>query len=421
MKLNTRAHSDHRAPSMMSPPQPAGNGRPRIALFTDTGAGRPNGVTTTLDAVIRHAPPDLDPHVYTLPASDHSAPGYTALASQRIPIPFGNGAQIHAPRLAAMSRCLSRDRAVAIHLTTPGPAALLARRLADRLGLPLLGSYHTELGAYTTRVGRSRSLGVLVQAYLRWLYGACERILVPSEATRTGLIAHGWKPERLALWTRGVDTVMFTPERRSSELRRQWHVSDDRPAILYVGRLSRDTGLELLIPLGDLLDAHRIPYRLVFAGDGPMLGSLRWRFPDAVFTGSIEHSAVGEVMASADLFLFPSETDTAGTVVLEAQACGLPVLVTDRGGSVEQMADGLTGYVCSAGSERDFCWRVAHLVADVERRRALGRAARGLALERTWPDTLRPLFASYRAVIQGREAIAGPHRRPSSRAAAHVS
>jgi glycosyltransferase involved in cell wall biosynthesis len=139
-----------------------------------------------------------------------------------------------------------------------------------------------------------------------------------------------------------------------------------------------------------------------------------------VFTGTVPHAAMGEIMASADIFLFPSETDTAGNVVLEAQACGLPVLVTDRGGPRENIRNGETGFVCSAGSERDFCWHAAQLLADHERRRRMGRTARAFASARTWPEALRPLFASYQESLRSAATRTGDRGRLSQRASAHV-
>jgi glycosyltransferase involved in cell wall biosynthesis len=283
--------------------------------------------------------------------------------------------------------------------------------------VPLIGSYHADAGAFAARVTGSRQAGRLVHAYVRWLYGSCERILVPSEAMRASLLEQGWPHDRLARWTCGVDTAMFSPERRSPTLRRRWRVSDERPAILYPGRLSAADELTLLVSLRELLDTYRLPYRFVLAGDGALARKLRHLLPEAVFTGAIDQESLGEVMASADLCIFPSETETAG--ILEAQASGVPALVADRGPAREQMVADVTGYVCAAGCERDFCWHAARLLVDLERRRAMGRAARLAALTREWPEALRPLFACYRAL--GRRGAPARRRRLSSRAAAPAS
>jgi glycosyltransferase involved in cell wall biosynthesis len=149
-----------------------------------------------------------------------------------------------------------------------------------------------------------------------------------------------------------VDTTHFTPARRSASLRERWRVSADRPALLYVGRVSREKGLHLLPAIGAALEARGLRHRLVIAGDGPMRRELAAACPDAVFLGSLGRDAVADAFASADLFVFPSTTDTAGNVVLEAQASGLPVVVSDRGGPRENIDPDSSGLVAAIPAPR---------------------------------------------------------------------
>ena len=143
----------------------------RIAVLTDNDFGKVNGVTTTLKALLSHAPLDVRPHIYTFAGEAAHRPGYTALRSWGLPIPFYREMRMYLPRLAELRARLAMDGVSAIHLTTPGPAGLAARRLAADLDLPLVGSYHTELGDYTARLSGSVRLGRLMQDYLRWIYG----------------------------------------------------------------------------------------------------------------------------------------------------------------------------------------------------------------------------------------------------------
>jgi glycosyltransferase involved in cell wall biosynthesis len=203
--------------------------------------------------------------------------------------------------------------------------------VARQLHLPMVGSFHTDLAAYTTVLSGSARLGALMREYMRWPYGKCLRVLVPSEATRQLLIDAKGHAERIDVWPRGVDTSLFSPEKRSARLRAEWRVADQRPAILYVGRASREKGLHFLPRIQGYLRGLRVDHRFIIAGEGPMLDELRQRLTDAVFTGVLSRDRVAEVFASSDLFVFPSRTDTAGNVVLEAQASGVPVVVTNRG------------------------------------------------------------------------------------------
>jgi glycosyltransferase involved in cell wall biosynthesis len=372
----------------------------RVAIFTDNDFDKVNGVTTTLRSVLRHAPVDVRPRIYTFSDLEIDEPEYLALRAMGFPIPYYGEMRIYVPRMRELARRLAGDGIALIHLTTPGPAGLAARYLARRLNLPLVGSFHTQLAEYTALLSGSPRLGRLMQHYLRWIYGGCQRVLVPSADTSRRLANDGWDADRLSVWQRGVDADVFSPARRSQRLRDEWHVSDRRPAILYAGRLSHEKGLALIEPLGALLHRHGIAHRFVLVGEGPMAPELRERCPDAVFTGRLPHHDVATAMASADVFVFPSDTDTAGNVVLEAQACGLPVLVTSAGGPKENLRPGKTGFVCRSADVLDFFTRVSELVHDVGRRRAMSEAARRYAASRPWAASLEPLFSVYRSAAE---------------------
>lgn len=367
-----------------------------VGIFTDNDFEKVNGVTTSLRAAIEHAPSDVQLRVYTCDSTGMDSPTYLSYKALGASIPFYPEMRMYVPPLFAMRRQAAKDRLDVIHLTTPGPVGLAAMYVASQLDLPMMGSFHTHLAEYAARLSGSRTLGSLMQQYLRWPYGKCRQILAPSEATRRVLIDSQMDPRRIKLWERGVSTSRFDPARRSEALRHAWGVSTHRPAVLYVGRLSREKGLAELEAVRGSLDGRAIAHRFVFVGDGPMRRELEAMFPDAVFMGTLAPEQVAEAMASADLFVFPSRTDTAGNVVLEAQASGLPVLVTDEGGPRENLVDGHTGVVCA--STHELARQVGGLCMREERRRVMGLAAREYALGRRWDAALAPLYACYREV-----------------------
>jgi glycosyltransferase involved in cell wall biosynthesis len=268
--------------------------------------------------------------------------------------------------------------------------------VASRLGLRMIGSFHTDLAEYTQLLSGSPWLGRMMQKYMRWPYGKCERVFAPSEATRDMLIRARFNPAKIDIWRRGVSATRFDPAKRSSALRERWSVTSRRPALLYVGRLSPEKGLSMLGPLSRHLDYAGIAHRLVFIGDGPMRKELEATCSGAVFTGTLSPDDVAVAMASADLFVFPSQTDTAGNVVLEAQASGLPVLVSRTGGPRENLRPGETGFACS--DVVDFAGRAAALVRNADRRNRFGHTAREYALTRPWETMLEPLYRTYAAV-----------------------
>lgn len=372
----------------------------RVAIFTDNDFDKVNGVTTALGAVLRHAPADIAPRIYTASTLGVDRPDYLSIAAPGVPIPFYAEMKMYWPSWRRFARRVREDGIRVLHLTTPGPLGLAALRVARQTGLPLVGSFHTHLEAYTATLSGSHRLGRWMSLYLRWMYNHCARVLAPSEDTRALLISRGTPADRLAIWPRGVDTELFQPSRRSASWRREWRVAEDRPALLYVGRLSREKGLLRLPLLSAALHRRGIDHRLVFAGDGPVRRELSDACPDAVFLGSLDRGAVATAFASSDVFVFPSTTDTAGNVVLEAQASGVPVVVSATGGPKENLLPGQTGLVCD---DDLVTWMdaLSWLTGSRETRRDMGEAARGYALTRRWDLALAPLYDAYRAVSRG--------------------
>jgi len=369
---------------------------PTVAIITDNDFDKVTGVTTTLKAVLRHAPSDLRIRVYTAADLAVDQPDYCAMASWGVGLPWYPEMRIYWPHVQRLRRMLAADGAQVLHITTPGPMCLAARWLWRRTHMPMIGSYHTHLGDYVTTYSGSGALGRGLETYMRWLYSPCRTVLVPSAATRTRLEMGGYPTHQLQVWSRGVETSCFQPAARSAVLRESWGVGDRRPAILYAGRLSSEKGLALMGPIQQALLRHGIAHRFVFVGDGPMRPALEAMCPDAVFLGSLSPAGVAQAMASADAFVFPSATDSLGNVVLEAQACGLPVLVTDQGGPQEHMVHGSTGWVCPAGDAAAFTDRLAALLSDASLRRSMGHAAVTYATSRSWPVALAPLYDAWR-------------------------
>jgi glycosyltransferase involved in cell wall biosynthesis len=366
-----------------------------VAIFTDNDFDKINGVTTTLTAALRYAPSSLRLRVYTAATLAVNTPEYLAVRSFGMPIPFYRDMRMYVPRLFEFVARARADRIDVIHLTTPGPIGLAALFVAWRLRLPIVGSFHTDLAAYTTTLSGSARLGSLMREYMRWPYGKCVKILAPSSHTRRLLIESGADPAKVDLWLRGVDTALFNPGRRSDALRDSWHVSRRRPALLYVGRVSKEKQLLTLPLIQERLHALGIEHRFVIAGGGPLLSDLQARMPEAVFTGPLSRQAVADVFASSDLFVFPSRTDTAGNVVLEAQASGLPVVVSVTGGPRENMLAERTGTVCHTDDANEWAGAIAAVLCHQSRHAAMRIAARDYALTRTWEMAMQPLYRAY--------------------------
>ena len=376
----------------------------RVAVFTDNDFAKVNGVTTTLSALLRYAPSGVRPRVYTHSDIAADEPEYLALGAPGIGIPFYREMKVYLPRFRRLCAEARRDGIELIHLTTPGPVGFAALHAAQELRVPLIGSYHTNLGTYLRMLSGSRRLERWLRSYMRWLYARCERVFVPSEATGAMLVDDGIDPARIGLWVRGVDAETFSPRHRSPDLRAAWKLDGGALALAYVGRVSREKGLAMLPDVERRLCAAGVEHRWVIVGDGPYRQELERRLDNAVFLGTLLHADVARPLASADVFVFPSCTDTAGNVVLEAQACGLPVLVSDRGGPRENLRPDESGLVCRGGRVEDLADAIVGLASNPARRRAMARAARGYALSRRWERSLAPLYDAYRNLAVRRHA-----------------
>jgi phosphatidylinositol alpha 1,6-mannosyltransferase len=389
----------------------------RIAVFTDADFDHASGLTTALGALLRHAPPDVRPRIYTLADLDVDEPDYLALRSPALPFRLGGAWPLHLPRVRELERRLASDEIGAIHMSTPGVAGLAAKYLACRTGLPLVGSLDTAgvtaALAGETRTSRRRHRARVLSQYFKWIYGACVKLLVPSTDAVTRLAGAGWNATRIVVWPGAVDTVAFTPARRSQRLRSEWHVSDRRPAILCVRPTIRGSGVELIEPLGSLLHRQGVAHRFIVVGEGAAQAGLREACPDAMFAGHLSQRDLATVMASADLLLWPDDGGTAGLVLLEAQASGLPVLVANCGNARDYMRPDLTGMACHAHDVLGFAARAAQLLTDPGQRHRMGEAARRFAQSRSWPASLERVYSIYREAGPPGALGAPPAARPA--------
>jgi glycosyltransferase involved in cell wall biosynthesis len=268
----------------------------RILLVTDAWSPQVNGVVRTLQTVrgecenLGHRIEVVSPDRF----STFACPTYPEIRLALNPM----------PRLA---RIVEEFRPEAVHIATEGPLGLAARRLMLRAKFPFTTSYHTRFPEYVAaRFPVPTALGY---AYMRWFHGPSHGMMVATETVASELIERRF--DNIRRWSRGVDTVLFHPERaRPLDL--------PRPVFLYVGRIAVEKNLAAFLALD-------LPGTKLLVGAGPQAAELKRRYPTAVFAGPRFGEALAEAYASADVFVFPSRTDTFGLVLLEALASGVPV------------------------------------------------------------------------------------------------
>ena len=336
-----------------------------MAILAD-GIGSTHGVTRTIEEIRQRGVPGFEIEVVgTDPEVDLRLP-----AVAEIDVPYYPGLSIGVPSLPAAVQLLADGGFDAIHVCSPGPAGIAGVLVARALGLPLVGSYHTELTAYAgLRSGQQHVADAMALA-VGAFYNACDVVLSPSVASDAALAGIGMAAEKIMRWDRGVDTARFDPALRGTRL-----LQPRRLEVLYSGRITREKGADLLAEAFLLARARDPRLHLVLAGGGPEQEQLAERLgAHATFLGWLSGAELARTYANADLFLFPSATDTFGQVILEAQASGLPVVAVAEGGPLSLIEDRVTGLLCEASAPA-LAEAVLELAASPLLRESLSRAA----------------------------------------------
>jgi glycosyltransferase involved in cell wall biosynthesis len=290
----------------------------RIAIVSDAWHPQINGVVTTLGKTVEAAT-----------SLGHEVRLISAEGMRSIPCPSYPEIRLALRPGPAVRARLQQFAPEALHIATEGPLGIAARAYATRRGVPFTTSYHTQFPDYARqRWGIPASIGY---AYLRHFHRPAVRTLVGTETVRTNLQARGFG--HLVLWSRGVDTALFQPD---AAARREAEALWPRPIMLYAGRVAVEKNLEAFLRTD-------LPGTRLVVGDGPALEGLRARYPRAVFLGYRFGVNLARVMAGADVFVFPSRTDTFGIVMLEAMACGLPVAAFPVQGPLDVVRQRVTG------------------------------------------------------------------------------
>ncbi len=279
-----------------------------------------------------------------------------------------------------------------VHIATEGPLGHSALAVARRLGLRVFSDFHTRFHAYSRHYG----MGLLARpivAGLRRFHNRTDCTLVPTEELAAELRALGFR--KLRVLARGVDTRLFDPAHRDPALRRSWGVNPTDPVALCVGRLAAEKNLPLVLAAYRALRAMQPVARLVLVGDGPLAARLRVGHPEIVFAGTRSGADLAAHYASADLFLFPSLTETFGNVTLEAMASGLAVVAFDYAAARRHISHGQNGLLAPRGDETGFIESACRLAGDPAFCQTLGQAARQAVLAFDWERIGRQLERWY--------------------------
>lgn len=312
-------------------------------------------------------------------------------------IPGYSGLRFGLPVFWRVLRFLREVRPDVVQVVTEGPLGWAAVAAAKRCGIPVVSEFHTNFDAYCQhyRLGWLRSL---VERHLRSLHNCGVATLVPTRESAMELGARGYV--NVQVIARGVDTSRFHPDRRMPALREHWGVEPQTPVVAHVGRLAAEKNLDLLVRTFRRI-AQQVPQaRLLLVGDGPQRAALLEAMPDAIFAGMRHGDDLASHYASADLFLFPSRTETFGNVTLEALASGLPVIAQRLGAATECIVNGDNGFAAPVGDDETFMRiAVAYAAAPVASANLRGRIA-GSVAHLSWQAIIGELEAVLRTSVR---------------------
>ena len=288
----------------------------KILIVTDAWEPQVNGVVRTLKSTRRE-----------LERMGHEVEFLTPLQFRTVPCPTYPDIRLSLLPGRKVREYIRAFAPQAIHIATEGPLGMAARAYALRNKLPYTTAYHTRFPEYVH--ARVRLPLSVTYRFLRWFHGRAEAVMVPTEVVRRDLLAYGFAPGKVVLWSRGVDLDIFKP---GAAMVHNLH----KPIFLCVGRVAVEKNIEAFLRLD-------LPGTKWVAGDGPALDSLKAKFPDVHFTGVLSQTELATLYNAADVFVFPSRTDTFGLVLLEALACGCPVAAYPVTGPVDVIGDSPAG------------------------------------------------------------------------------
>lgn len=368
-----------------------------VAVVSETYPPEVNGVALTLARYVEgmralgHRVSVVRPRQ---PADETGRGG--DLLVRGLPLPRYPGLRFGLPAGRVLRAHWSRSRPDLVHVVTEGPLGWSAVHAAHKLGLPVTSDFRTHFDAYASHYGYA-ALAPVVDAYLRAFHARTQMTFVPTEALRACLAARGYGT--LAVVPRGVDTTLFHPARRSDRLRARWGAGPETLVAAYVGRLAPEKNPGLLLAAYRAM-RQRGDVRLVLVGDGPLRDDPRWGEAGIVRAGVREGVDLAAHYASADVFLFPSLTETFGNVVLEALASGLALVAFDEAAAHDCVTSGVNGYLVASHDPGRFVEQATALVANPHALSCVRPMARASIASRDWAQAVRRLEQAFLTAIR---------------------
>ena len=386
----------------------------KIALVTETFPPEINGVAMTLSHLVEglgergHAVTVVRPRQNDrdLPRADGV---HAELLCPGVPIPGYPSMRLGLPVRGRLLRAWRAERPDLVHVATEGPLGYAALLAARKLGLPMTSSFHTNFHSYSRHYGFA-FLTRPALAYLRHFHNRTRLTLSPTQELNDQLTADGF--ENMRLLSRGVNTRTFAHAQRDESLRAAWGVGPEDLAVIHVSRLAAEKNYPLLLAAFEAIRAAQPRAKFIITSDGPLRRKLERQAPWIRFTGNLPRADLARHYASADLFLYPSLTETFGNVVTEAMASGLPVVAFNYAAAHRFIRHGKNGWTVPLDDRDAFIAAALQLAGAPALRRRLGTAARTTAEDIPWDRVIDGFETDLRTVFTAHTL---PHAAPAAK------
>jgi glycosyltransferase involved in cell wall biosynthesis len=378
---------------------------PSIALVTETWPPEINGVAMTLSRLAQGLSARGWQVTLVRPRQPVGAEdGHQHLLVPGLPIPGYAGLRFGLPVRNILLRAWTAQRPDVVHIATEGPLGWAALKVAKKLQLPVTTSFHTNFHRYC-RHYRLGSIRRSVERYLRRFHNQASCTMTPSEPLSQTLRQEGY----LNVHTvgRGIDAELFHPRHRSEMLRSQWGAAPQDLVVIHVGRIAAEKNLQAAAEAFAQITTCHPNAKMVWVGDGPLFNSLKKRHPRHIFTGTRLGEELAAHYASADMFLFPSMTETFGNVVLEAMSSGLAVVAYRYAAAETYIRDGKNGLLAEFGDAAEFQRQAVSLAGNLPAIRSIGNCARKAIEDQPWDEVCMQFESLLNAAVKG-EALCLP-------------
>ena len=342
----------------------------KVAFFAETLQKNYDGAVRTMYQIIQRIPSDQFEFLFICGDDIVASLPFRTISLPSVYIPFNRNYKITIPFLSNhwLTKQLDIFQADVIHIATPSPLGNFALNYAKTRQVPSLSIYHTHFIAYVNYYLQQAPVLIkpiknhLIKKYITF-YDACDLVYIPTLEMENALSQIGHQTSHFKRWKRGIDNQLFHPSKRNKQWLQQ-RIGNTKPIVLFASRLVWEKNLEVLIDLYQLNMQQNNPYNIVVVGDGVAMDTLKQKMPNAYFFGQVEHQELATIYASADIFFFPSITETYGNVVVEAMASGLPCVIANGGGSKSFITQGQNGFVCSPNDANEYFDKITQLLSN---------------------------------------------------------